>query len=393
MRKKNIPCLVYILIFHVYCLSGQYSNSLPANTSPTQTQFNKTLSTDISYEYCIEKLNQLTPVELNYNQDVKHYIDQFLNGRRSELITSLKRAEKYFPVMEEILDRYDLPLELKYMAVIESGLNPLAKSKSGAIGLWQFMYNTCTLVDLEVNSYIDERRDPYKSTEAACKYIQYLYDTFHDWNLVLASYNGGPGEVRKAIERSGGKTNYWEIRPFLSSQASNYIPAFIAMNYLMNYYQRHGIDFQKSKYIHEEIDTLHIHYTISFDQISSVLNVPVSTLEELNPMYKRKFIPDLEEPCILVLPKEKINDYIRYENKIIGFNLPKSDYITLLAEAGSTCNREKIIHVVNRGEYFHKIAINYNCTIENIKAWNHLENLTLFPGQILEIWVRNDHEQ
>ena len=165
------------------------------------------------------------------------------------------------------------------------------------------------------------------ATEAACKYLQYLYNTFRDWNLVLASYNGGPGEVRKAIERSGGKIDYWEIRPYLSSQASNYVPVFIAMNYLMNFHYRHGVEYKESSFKHQDLDTLHIHYAISFEQISSVLNIPVSALEELNPMYRLKFIPELEKPCILVLPKEKIDDYLRYENKIISFNLPKTNYI------------------------------------------------------------------
>ncbi len=390
MRKKNIPYLICILLFHVCNLAGQPTYTVTTDKIVTNRVHSEAFPSGVSYEFYVEKLNKLTPVELVYNEDVKRYIDQFLDGRKNELAANLSRAERYFPLIEEILDRYDLPLELKYMAVIESGLNPLAKSKSGAIGLWQFLYNTCSLVDLEVNSYIDERRDPYLSTEAACKYLQYLYNTFHDWNLVLASYNGGPGEVRKAIELSGGKTDYWEIRPYLSSQASNYVPAFIAMNYLMNFHYRHDIEYKKSSFVHQDLDTLHIHYAISFEQISSVLNIPISLLEELNPIYKRKYIPELEEPCILILPKEKIEDYLRYENKIISFNLPKTNYIDLLARAGNTYSREKVIHVVSRGEYFHKIAMNYNCTVENIKAWNHLDNLSLYPGQILEIWVKND---
>ncbi|MBN2522761.1 MAG: transglycosylase SLT domain-containing protein [Bacteroidales bacterium] len=392
MRKRKIPYLFYVLLIHSVCLTGQPSYTIiigeisSANQNPGEEG-----SPNISYDYYIEKLNKQTPIDLVYNNDVRQYIDWFLKGRRNELITLLERSEKYFPLIEEIMDKYDLPLELKYMAVVESGLNPFAKSKSGAVGMWQFLYNTCTLVDLDVNSYIDERRDSYKSTEAACKYLRYLFDTFHDWNLVIASYNGGPGEVRKAMERSGGKTDYWEIRPYLSAQTSNYVPAFIAMNYLMNYYGMHGIEYQLTESIFQDTDTLHIRYAVSFEQISKVLNLPVSKLEELNPVYKRGFIPNLEEPCILVLPKEKAEDYLRYENRIIGYIVPKTDYNTLLSNAGSTTDREKIIHVVKPGEYFHKIAINYKCTVENIKAWNQLQNFNLFPGQTLEIWVKNDH--
>lgn len=390
MRKNNIPCLISVLLFIVCQIAAQPSGTVISEKFLKSRSNSETISTGLSYEFYIEKLDKLTPVELVYNKDVKRYIDQFLDGRKNEIAANLSRAERYFPIIEEILDRYDLPLELKYMAVIESGLNPLAKSKSGAIGLWQFLYNTCTLVDLEVNSYIDERRDPYLATEAACKYLKYLYNTFRDWNLVLASYNGGPGEVRKAIERSGGQTDYWEIRPYLSSQASNYVPAFIAMNYLMNYYSRHDIEYRKSYPAYQDMDTLHVHYAVSFEQISSVLNIPVSLLEELNPIYRQKYIPDLESPCILILPKEKIDDYLKYENKIVSYNLPETNYIDLLARAGNTFSREKIIHVVSRGEYFHKIALNYDCTVENIKAWNNLDSLILYPGQVLEIWVKND---
>jgi len=392
MRKRKIPYLFYVLLIHSICLTGQPSHTITTGeTSFANQNVGEASSPNISYEYYIEKLNRQTPIDLVYNKDVRQYIDQFLKGRRNELITLLERSEKYFPLIEEMMDKYDLPLELKYMAVVESGLNPFAKSKSGAVGMWQFLYNTCTLVDLDVNSYTDERRDSYKSTEAACKYLRYLFDTFHDWNLVLASYNGGPGEVRKAMERSGGKTDYWEIRPYLSTQASNYVPAFIAMNYLMNYYDIHGIEYQVTELIYQDTDTLHIRYAVSFEQISKVLNLPVSILEELNPVYKQGFIPNLEEPCILVLPKEKAEDYLRYENRIIGYIVPKTDYNTLLSNAGSTADREKIIHVVKPGEYFHKIAINYECTVENIKAWNQLQNFDLFPGQTLEIWVKNDH--
>ena len=230
MRKRKIPYLFYVLLIHSVCLTGQPSYTIiTGEISSANQNTGEEGSPNISYDYYIEKLNKQTPIDLVYNNDVRQYIDWFLKGRRNELITLLERSEKYFPLIEEIMDKYDLPLELKYMAVVESGLNPFAKSKSGAVGMWQFLYNTCTLVDLDVNSYIDERRDSYKSTEAACKYLRYLFDTFHDWNLVIASYNGGPGEVRKAMERSGGKTDYWEIRPYLSAQTSNYVPAFIAM--------------------------------------------------------------------------------------------------------------------------------------------------------------------
>ena len=267
-------------------------------------------------------------------------------------------------------------------------MNPFAKSPSGATGLWQFLYNTCSLFDLHVDSYIDERRDLYKSTNAACKYLEYLYNTFHDWNLVLASYNGGPGEVRKAIERSGGKTGYWELRPFLSKQASGYVPDFTAILYLMNYCDQFGITPISDKKITIETDSVKINYGLSFIQISKVLGIPVSLIEQLNPIYKKGYIPKLEVPCTLVLPKSAISDFLCYERKIVEYKVPdQQNYTSLVENAGSTLNRTKIVHVVEKGEYYHKIAIKYNCTIENIKAWNNLNNLSLYPGLVLEIWI------
>lgn len=338
-------------------------------------------------EACFKHLDQKTPIEVTLNDEVLTKIDFFLSQRRGDIELALQRAEVYFPLIEEMLDKYDLPLELKYLAVIESGLNPLARSSSGAVGIWQFLYNTCSLFDLQVDSYIDERKDPYKATEAACKYLSYLYLTYHDWNLVMASYNGGPGEVRKAIERSGGKTNYWEIRPYLSAQAKAYVPAFIAMMYLMTYPENHGLHKRPADLGYRMTDTLRISYAVSFQQISSVIGLPVSQLAEMNPMYSKLYIPRREQACILILPRELIPVYLRNEKKILTTSVPRTDYNTLLSEAGSTLNRNRVVHVVQRGEFCHKIAINYNCTIENIKAWNNLNSTTLYPGQTLNIWV------
>ena len=168
---------------------------------------------DMLYEYRIAQLNTLSPVALDYNKEVRRYIDLFTGPRKADMANIIGLSKLYFPIFDEILDRYSLPYELKYLTIVESGLNPLAVSKSGAVGLWQFLLNTSRLFDLQVTSYIDERRDPWKSTEAACKYLNYLNNTFHDWHLVLSSYNGGPGEVRKAIERCKGETDYWKLRP------------------------------------------------------------------------------------------------------------------------------------------------------------------------------------
>lgn len=342
---------------------------------------------DLVYEYRLAQLNKTSPIELDYNEEVKRYIETYLGPRKAELEKIIGLSKLFFPVFDEYLDRNDLPLELKYLTVVESGLNPLATSKSGAAGLWQFLFNTGELFELNVTSYIDERRDPYKSTEAACKYLSYLYNTFHDWHLVLSSYNGGPGEVRKAIERNNGETSYWKIRPALSEQSRNYVPAFIAIMYVMNFYEEHNIVPVEPEYDYFNLDTLHIRYAVSFEQIGTMINLPVDQIRYLNPMYRRDYIPETEPWSILVLPAEKIPLYLRNENHIIGYASEPVDYHLMIKNGADTTGKTKLIHEVQTGEYTHKIAIQYHCTIENIKTWNNLEDYNIFPGQKLVIWV------
>jgi membrane-bound lytic murein transglycosylase D len=342
---------------------------------------------DLFFEYRIAELNINTPVELDYNEAVRYYIDLYTVHRREEFARIIGLSELYFPFFDEMLAKYNLPLELKYLTIVESGLNPLAVSKSGAVGLWQFLLNTGRLFDLEINSYIDERRDPFRSTEAACRYLTYLYNTFNDWQLVLSSYNGGPGDVRKAIERSNGAVNYWEIRPYLSEQAQNYVPAFMAVTYLMNYYREHQITPIPPPYHYRDLDTLRISYYLTFSQISGMLDIPVEQLRFLNPVYKMDVVPEMSEPAILVLPRDKISLFIQNESKILGEVPEEDNYHTMMGNAHSTDNKIQIIHVVEKGEFFHKIALKYNCTLENIKTWNNLTDNTLSPGQKLVIWI------
>ena len=348
---------------------------------------------DLYYEFKISELNKASPIALDFNAHVKTYIELYTVHRRQELATIIGLSQLYFPIFDEALDRNSLPLELKYLTIVESGLVPTAVSKSGAVGLWQFLMGTGNMFNLTVNSYIDERRDPYKSTEAACKYLQYLYNTFHDWHLVLSSYNGGPGETRKAIERSKGETDYWKIRPLLSEQARNYVPAFIAMVYIMKHYADHNIVPVTPSYIFRQLDTLHIRYAVSFQQISGMIDLPVEHIRFLNPVYKRDYIPELGYPAVLVLPADKIVPYLHNEVSILGYYTEPVDYNALVKNAGTTDNKIKIIHIVEKGEFFHKIALKYGCTIENIKAWNNLEDMSLVPGQRLAIWVDKSYQK
>ena len=337
---------------------------------------------DLVYEYRITELNNLTPIELEYNQHVRRYIDVYTIERREHFANIAGKAKRYFPMIEEKLDEYGLPHELKYLAVIESALDPFAVSSSGAVGLWQFKLNTSRMFDLKVNSYIDERRDPYKSTIAACKYLKYLHDTYDNWQLALASYNGGPGVVRKAIARSDGERSFWKLYPHLPEQTKGYVPAFIAVNYAMNHIEEHNIQPRKIKYNHYEKDTVKISSETSFQKLAETLDMEVAVLKNLNPMYRRNVIPKLKHPSHLILPKDKIVEFLEKEEEV--FNGSMKDYAQ---KEKPKKEKAKIIHRVTKGEYFHKIAMKYNCNVEEIMAWNNLESNDLQAGQKLEIWV------
>ncbi len=379
-----------------FCLTSTIAQSEIHNQDENTGEAKKAYPVypDMLYEYRIAGLNKKTPVQLDYNESVRYFIELYSTQRREEFARILGLSELYFPIFDEYLDRYNLPLELKYLTIVESGLNPLAVSKSGATGLWQFLINTCRLFDLKVDSYIDERRDPYKSTEAACKYLNYLYGTFSDWQLVLSSYNGGPGDVRKAIIRSNGSTDYWDIRPYLSEQAQNYVPAFIAVFYLMHYYREHDIVPVEPAFTYFNIDTLMLDYALSFKQISENTGIPLDTLRFLNPVYKTDFIPESSGSSPLVLPADRTESFLNNESTILGRIAKKDTYFSNLENAADYAGKIKIIHVVEKGEFFHKIALKYNCTPENIKLWNNIPDNTLVPGQKLIIWVdKNQVEQ
>ena len=250
-------------------------------------------SYDVNYpdSVYIRRLQQLpTVIDMPYNQIVRSYIDMYMQRRRGLMETLLGRSIYYMPIFEQALEKEGLPLELKYLPIIESALRPDATSRAGAAGLWQFMVATGRLMGLEVNSLVDERRDPYKSSEAAARYLKQMYDIYHDWHLVIASYNCGPVNVNKAIRRSGGKTDYWEIYNFLPRETRGYVPAFIAANYAMTYYREHNI----APVLMEKpliTDSIMVCRDVYFDQISAVLGIPVEELCELNPQYRRNRIP------------------------------------------------------------------------------------------------------
>ena len=342
---------------------------------------------DEVYQKRLQQLDDHTPIELDYKPIVRRFIEAYAVRHREKTGKIIERSELYFPIFEECLDKYDLPLELKYLAVIESALDPKARSRSGAIGLWQFMYNSCKMFDLKVTSYVDERMDPEKSTEAACKYLQYLHRIFGDWQLAIAAYNGGPGVVREAIQRSGGKTDFWEISPYLPQQTRNYVPIFIAANYILNYSREHNIVAKQNPYPYFRVSPVKVKKSVSFKHVASVLDVPIEEVQKLNPIYKRDIIPNGELPAQLILPIEKIGLFIDNEEKIYAMKDQPKKYLELQKELSTTEGKYPIYHVVQAGEYFHKIAMKYSCTTHNIMDWNNMKNHDIYIGQRLKVWV------
>jgi membrane-bound lytic murein transglycosylase D len=338
---------------------------------------------EATYEARLALIDAASPFDLQYNSVVRGYIDLYTMRKRELVSRMMALSQLYFPLFEQQLDKYDLPLELKYLAICESALNPLAKSRAGAMGLWQFMYPTGKMYGLKVSSYVDERCDPYKSTVAACEYFKYLYSLFGDWQMVLAAYNGGPGTVNKAIRRSGGKKTYWEIRPFLPKETQGYVPAFIAVNYVMNYTSEHNMYSAIPKKTFLSVDTVSVKKQISFDQISALLDITIDELHYMNPSYKKGIIPVLPgETSYLALPENKIGAFINNEETIYNFKKDTLNSNDILA------SQEIIkIHTVRSGEHLSTIAKKYGCTVADLKQWNGIRTSTVKPGKKLTVYV------
>jgi len=336
---------------------------------------------ELDYELRFFEINKLSPIDFDFNASVKYYIDYYLTKRPDLLSKALGLSNYYFPLFEESLDKYNLPLELKYLAVIESALNPIARSRSGAIGLWQFKYNTALMMDLEINNFIDERQDPIKSTDAACRYLEFLYNTFEDWQLALAAYNGGPGMLRNALARSNGKKNYWDIRSLLPTETQGYVPGFLAMAFLLTHAEEFNIKAEMPSFMYNEVDTIMINNAINLTSISDHLNIPLEQLKFLNPIYKRNYIPKMDKPMPLVLPKNKINDFFAKQSFLSDYSFPSN------INAVNNDDRVLVNYVVKSGDYMNKIALNYRCSIDDIVKWNNLSGYTLFSGQKLKIWT------
>ena len=337
----------------------------------------------------IERLSKLpTVMEMPYNQIVRSYINLYAQRLRERVSYMMGLGHFYFPLFEQALDAENMPLELKYIPVIESALNPSAVSKAGAAGLWQFMLPTARQYGLEINSLIDERRDPVKSTQVAVKYFKELYRIYGDWGLVIAAYNCGPGNVNKAIRRAGGKKGYWDIYFHLPRETRGYLPAFIAVNYLMNYTTEHNICEAKCR-IPMNTDTVQVNQMFHFQQIADVLNVPIEEIRMLNPAYRRDIIPGNLKPCTLRLPMFKAYAFIESQDTIARYHASELllNFRKTLDPGTPDDNLAQNIlrHKVKRGESILAIARKYKVSVSDIKSWNNLHSSRLPKGKIIEI--------
>ena len=359
------------------------------------------LSTDLLKER-LKAMDAKSPFNIEYNPGLENIIKSFLKNRKKSFERLMAISEYYFPMFEEAFAKQNVPLEIKYLAIVESALNPKAVSRMGATGLWQFMYQTGKQYNLKIDSYVDERSDPLKASEAAAQYMANMYTIFGDWDLVLASYNSGPGNVAKAIRRSGGQQNYWNIRKNLPQETQGYVPAFLATMYIYEYHKEHGIRPERATIKHFATDTIMIKKQMSFAQISDLLDIPLTQLQVMNPSYKLNVVPFYgDKNHFLRLPKEKIAVFASNEDKIYAYVQREVDrrerpfQVTKAIVATDTLNytQQRITlpktkyYIVRRGDNLSEIASKYDVTIADIKKWNKIRGNTVARGKSLKIFT------
>ena len=344
---------------------------------------------NVSYdkEVYIDRLHRMpTIMEMPYNEVVQSCIDRYTSRMRQSVSYFLGASNFYMPIFEEALDLYQLPLELKYLPVIESALNPTAVSRVGATGLWQFMLTTGKAYGLNVNTLVDERRDPVKASYAAARYLRDLYNIFGDWNLVIAAYNCGPENINKAIRRSGGEKDYWKIYPYLPRETRGYVPAFIAANYVMNYYCEHNICPMKSQ-LPVKTDTVMVDRNVNFSQIASVCGLDISMIRALNPAYRRDIVPGATTPSPIRLPISYISTFIDRQDSIYAaesntdkrLEVAVEDAVVKTTTAKSSRNAQW--YKVRSGDNLGAIARRYGTTVSKLKKRNGLRNNNIRAGQ------------
>lgn len=334
----------------------------------------------------IERIKAMNSfITLPYNDIVRNYIILYSEKMDTRMRTILGLCEYYMPLFEEIFNKYDMPEELKAMAVIESAMNPLAVSRAGAKGMWQFMYSTAKIYGLKINSFVDERLDPIKSADAAARYLKDAYEIFGDWNLAIASYNCGAGNVNKAIRRSGGSRAFWDIWPYLPRETRGYVPAFVGALYTMTYYKEHSI-IPEPVQMPAHVDTFKVHNMVHFGQISELTGAPKDILKNLNPQYRHEIIPGNEREYILRLPYTYTGAYIEHEDTLHKYKTDVFFNPVTIKKIKDGGDGERIVYKVRSGDYLGKIAARYRCSVSQIKRWNNLRNNNIRVGQRLVIY-------
>lgn len=374
----------YDSLMNGYYMKKYKQSSLGRNVSTTE--FDKIPDSVLS-----QRLAALhTVIPMTYNNVVRSYIRMYLNKMASRLDVMLSLADYYYPMFEETLNRYDVPEELKHLTIVESAMNPLATSRAGAAGLWQFMYHTGKNYDMEVNSVVDDRRDPYKSTVAAARYLHDLHDVFGDWTLAIAAYNCGPGNITKAMSRYGRQGDFWQIYPYLPQETRGYIPAFIAAVYVMNYYPEHGLRPHKFTIpIHS--DTVMMRDDALFCFVSQFTGISMDELRVLNPQYRADFVPGASGRYSLCVPINKIDILIRYEDSIYAYTQdstaqkPVEVEAVSVSQSKSSASKSHKYHVVKRGETLSSIARKHGTTVKALRKKNGLRSDKIRSGQRLKL--------
>ena len=349
----------------------------------------------------LEAMDKKSPFRIQYNESLENVIKSYLKYRKKSYERLMAVADFYFPMFEESFAKQNVPLEVKYLSIVESALNPRAVSRVGATGLWQFMYQTGKEYNLNVDSYVDERSDPLKASEAAASYMSKMYKIFGDWELVLASYNSGPGNVAKAIRRSGGKQNFWDIKKHLPQETQGYVPAFLATMYIFEYHKEHGIVPDKNALKLYATDTIAVRKEMTFNQISSLLDMPMAQLQLLNPAYKLNVVPAYNDKLhFLRLPKDKIAVFTSNEEKIYAYVQRESDIKYGIIQPSRTeiaasqvkkpeptkltlANTQ--FYKVQQGDNLSVIASKYDVSVEDLKRWNNLQSSYIAYGDNLKI--------
>ena len=379
----TIKLLIFVFLFN----SGTDNTPLFSGGKNKRTPISELKINTDSIKSRMEYINSTTPFQIDYTPQLEKTIIKYLEQKQANYLDLYENSRYFFPIFENALQKYNVPLELKYLPIVESSLNPKAKSRVGATGLWQFMFNTAKSLDLKVNSYVDERMDPVKSSDAAAKYLSELYLQFNDWNLAIAAYNYGPTNMKRAMKASG-YSNFWNLRGYLPKETANYVPSFLATLYLFEYANDHNINIENKDSSFTQTDTILIKQKVSFSHISEEINIPLDTLSFLNPSYIHGIIPLIKNKNhYLTLPQNYTENFIEKESVI--YKQATLDYdsretpLPQLYELNS-----RALYKVVSGDFLGKIANNHGVKISDIKKWNKLKTDRLNIGQRLILFPR-----